>query len=986
MKRHFYIISAFLCAVFAANSCRQDDVDDLWDQVNAISDYDVSTISEQIIAIETSIASLETMCEYFDSYVTTLKSQASALETSIAETKANAAAVLEELEALQDGGDGALADTATALRAQLALDKAEVLAALAELQSDLEGELETINSTISSLESKWSDFDSRISTLEGLVTTLYSYIDSSVSNSKDSLTAWSEATFLTLEQYYLLSDSVAVCSVQIEALNSSITGLADSLSAVLTEEIQDCIDDIVATYVNSGVDETIASALSDAVDKLTEGYTSALSTAKDEITSAYEAKIASAIETLETSLTEWVSEQLGGYYTIAQTEAKLSALKDSIENQLEAQAAYILTLIEALDEDAEANAEILTAMQEKYDSLAEMTEAADLALEQLKEDVTNLKEDITEEYTAAVDEAITELEGTLSDEIDALNSSIESELSEIESQISELEETLSDLDTRLSAIEAAIAQAEEDLASLLARIQSISYVPEYSDGGAGVRYSYDESGTIVVNDSLLLNFKIRPTDCATTVAESWESVLSSNVVYTETRAVETEEMEIKSVSADEDGVLSVLLSASGLSNSFLSGSVGASVCIEISDGNNSLSSQYVPVELVYDGEVVEEDDDDDDDDDGSTLTINSSWSVAYYGKDYYDDYEQYYDGIAYYIGSSSSSTFLYTYVTDSYFDEIGIDSLYVLMQDSYDYYSDYYDSKYYSGYYYSNAVSTRSTLYLTNLELGQAYYGIMFGIDSDGVLTGEYQISASFTPATVSGSSDAYNAWVGTWEYTDDDGETGELIFIERSVNESYAFYVTSQSFPAVEVAFSSTDGSVTFSSVTDLLGETVTLTDGDDEYSCVYMFVPLYVANDTTYFVTKNEASYEIATGSMSDSGSSATIAGKNFFVESRTIYVDATGMGYVLYDSDYNKIYTLTYAPPIALPCTLGVEVNDVAVVTSLSSAASAPSGYRHDYLTDLLFYLDDGTSVVRPSRFSVSNALTISKDVYRVYTPSL
>ncbi len=66
------------------------------------------------------------------------------------------------------------------------------------------------------------------------------------------------------------------------------------------------------------------------------------------------------------------------------------------------------------------------------------------------------------------------------------------------------------------------------------------------------------------------------------------------------------------------------------------------------------------------------------------------------------------------------------------------------------------------------------------LEEGEKYYALAIGIDVDGVVTGEYQVSDAFEPEVLSATED-YLRWVGTWtvsaNYVDQDDYLHKVSF-----------------------------------------------------------------------------------------------------------------------------------------------------------------------------------------------------------------
>ena len=140
---------------------------------------------------------------------------------------------------------------------------------------------------------------------------------------------------------------------------------------------------------------------------------------KSVITEAYTTAIAEAIATSESSMKEWVNEQLAGYYTIAETDAKLELLQRSID-----------TLSESLTEEVET----------------------------LSGRIDTMKSELSEAYKAAITEAIETNNGVINakiaEEISSVNSRIDKEVTSINARIDALEGRIKDLEEALDKIKA----------------------------------------------------------------------------------------------------------------------------------------------------------------------------------------------------------------------------------------------------------------------------------------------------------------------------------------------------------------------------------------------------------------------------------------------------------------------------------------------------------------------------------------------------
>ena len=155
------------------------------------------------------------------------------------------------------------------------------------------------------------------------------------------------------------------------------------------------------------------------------------------------------------------------------------------------------------------------------------------------------------------------------------------------------------LDDAVSTMQLDISTIKTQLASLLSRIQLVSYVPRYEDGK--VHLPYEESGiatTVLTPGTAELDFELRPSSAAKELETLWKadnSILSVQVAYAFTKAaVETVDLTISSVSA-EGTILNVVFNGAGIKDDFFNGECAANVRLGISDGNNDIISDYIPV-------------------------------------------------------------------------------------------------------------------------------------------------------------------------------------------------------------------------------------------------------------------------------------------------------------------------------------------------------------------------------------------------------
>lgn len=661
MKKLFALLAI---VAFLLPSCQKinDRLDAIDNRLDNIEGTQIASLQQQIDAINTTLPELKQMDAELKEYISNLQTTAAVLDEKIEDANDD----IKELEnALDEAIDDAEASNDVLkeeLISQLNTAKADVLAQLQSTKTALEAELALINSTIATLQTKDAELEQKITALE-------EYVNSELKNTED----WASATFATLEQYNSVCDEIATIKQNIESITTSVTELEERLNTKIASDI--------ATAVST-LDATIQTK----VTEITTAYTTAISTAKEEITAAYTEAIATSIANLESSMKEWVNEQLTGYYTIAETDALLVALQKELEGQLAAQKGYLEELISNLSTELNSQIETLrsdlataegniaenanniadnaskilanseaiaansddianneqliannkslieenaTLIEENKGAITDadkkiaknaetIAENAALiaqnatainnnaqavadnaaAIAQLRNDLASTKEELTEAYTEAIASAINTNNGVLRDEVAkevaTINARIDEEIDTINTTIATLTERVTTLENEITAIQDQIADLigeidnmKEDIANLLSRIQSISYIPTYSDGKVSVDYVADIS-------QLSIDFEVSPKDAVIDLAKVWQDAVSLKAVYTQTRSISFVDMPIVSFESDAtNGIISIVASGENLSEDFFTGSLEASVSLSISDGNNTFITDYL---------------------------------------------------------------------------------------------------------------------------------------------------------------------------------------------------------------------------------------------------------------------------------------------------------------------------------------------------------------------------------------------------------
>ena len=383
----------------------------------------------------------------------------------------------------------------------------------------------TIMFSCGKIESSINDLSNRLDQLEQKVATIDIQIEA-VNTSIDQLEEVDNTLRGICAELENSNKELEACYNELKNANQQLSNDMESLRIYVNTQLSSTTDWVNATFATLEQQQTLL----DDIARL-----EALVKSNKEVATQ---ELNEVIAELKTSLESWVSKQLTGYYTIAQTNAKIAELEQAIT-----------------DGDA--------VFQEQID--------------ELKSQLQTSIETVTSVYQEAITKAINENKGVIDQqiatEIATVNKRIDDEVAAINEKISTLQ-----------------AQADENsaaIAKLLAQIQSLSYIPQTSDSKVSVS----------TNDGVsraTLDFEVSPKEAVVELAKVWQSAVAVKAVYTTTRAITFTEMPVVEFAADEqNGVITVVVSGENLSEEFYAGTQTASVRLSISDGNSSVVSDYI---------------------------------------------------------------------------------------------------------------------------------------------------------------------------------------------------------------------------------------------------------------------------------------------------------------------------------------------------------------------------------------------------------
>lgn len=485
-----------------------------------------------------------------------------------------------------------------------------------KINENIANAVSTLNADIQQKVKDITDaYTNAVETAKDEITSAYTTaIQTAITTLDNSLKTWVGEQ---LANYYTIAEVDAMFATmeqemngKFEAQKAYLEGLINELSAALTKSIADNKELIEGLQKDiATLQETAAEHASKIVENAT-----AISTNTQNIIDLSKSinENKEKIAANEKAIADCKALIEANTKLIAENKSAVDALKDSTNTAIANNAIAIAENAENIATNAALISANAVAINNNASAIANNT--ADIL--QLQQDLATAKAEITEAYKTAINDAITTNNGVIEDKIAAEVSSINTRIND---EVATINNTIETLASRVSAVESEIANIQlqvsnmlaeiedikEDIAELLTRIQSVSYIPTYDDGKATVKYTDGIS-------RVTLDFEISPKDAVAELAKVWQNAMSVKAIYTQTRAVSFMDMPIVQFETDiENGVITIIASGENLSEDFFNGIQSASVRLSISDGNNSITSDYVSMvakkvakeELILDNQI-----------------------------------------------------------------------------------------------------------------------------------------------------------------------------------------------------------------------------------------------------------------------------------------------------------------------------------------------------------------------------------------------
>ena len=619
MFKKFIKATCLLAGVMFVAACTDyaEDIRDINDRIGQLEGKTMASLTEQKEGLEAALKTLQgELGNQIAGNIADLQGQINDLNADLEKLEDKQKKDIEDLNAAIEDLNAAIAKKAD----QSALDA---------LSDDLDKEIEALNKKIEDLQKKITKNATDIATLDGKIAGLTEQmtraeaalkelqedtipaIQDQINNLKNEL----EETNGQLKEH--LDDYKKLTEETIKEMQEAIKKVQDGLSNLdkelkeyyenvkkelekqkqeLEGKLQEGLDD-----VNGRVDD-LEAELKGEIEEL-DGRITELDgkiTELDGRITELDGRVERYYEELTDKFNNYVLQTVFDDYK-KEMDTKLQVLQADLEGQ-------IAGLQKALDDaKKELNDKLLSTEDKLKQAIASIDTKLTARINELQQGMIELRTLIYKN-----EQAIKKLETSLTNAINDITdikkdgglidtkvaAAIEDLTTEFDEKIDEIKKDyaklIKDLQDQLDALRI-------DVEDLLARMQSIVYVPDYNDGKITIDYA--KIGEGIVEGRQTIRYKVTPAECAEPLATlartqtAEEPVLSYLIeeVKIRTRAEElVPTFTVVYAEADEkgNGFLTLTVETRNLGDDFYNNEKSYSVALLVTDGNNNRTTEY----------------------------------------------------------------------------------------------------------------------------------------------------------------------------------------------------------------------------------------------------------------------------------------------------------------------------------------------------------------------------------------------------------
>ncbi|MGM9768865.1 MAG: hypothetical protein ACI3Z0_10485 [Candidatus Cryptobacteroides sp.] len=606
-------------------------------EVDALKSSLETKINDEVVKLNASIASIQNSLDDLASKAATKDELASAkaeLKAQIDKAVADANAAISSLN-----DEIAKLNANKADKSELETLKGTLEGEIASLKSELEGQINALGTSLEELGTSVSELQTSL----GNLTTTVGKNTAAIESIKGQLTT--------------IGGQITDLKGQIDDIDIAITGIKTRLGAVesaisenqtkisdLLEAVKDLQDRV--THNEKDIEEAKAAILKNADDiaankTLIEANAEAIKLNAEAIIALNAADIAinSRIGELENLVQAHIEsydalkaaydafvEQYGQDKTAL--ENTIANLRAGMNDEFDAMAirvAYLESQSQSLDsrisvvenkvsvlessvETLEANLETLTTTVESLNAdFAVYKTTTDKKIEDLNTLIANKVSVLETAIATAKQEAINEAKDQANAALENAKTAIETAKTELDGKITALDSKIDGVRTDLTKVQNDVAALRVDVDKLLSRVQSLVYIPDYSDGKADINVLVLENKEIAeladdeeaapvrayIEGTSVLRYKVSPASYAADLATVAAEVFSYDIreVKIRTRAASLPEMTVVSAECVDaaTGEIAVTVKTRNFGDAFYMGENSYSAALVLVQENDEQS-------------------------------------------------------------------------------------------------------------------------------------------------------------------------------------------------------------------------------------------------------------------------------------------------------------------------------------------------------------------------------------------------------------
>lgn len=539
-----------IAAEAAARKAGDDELAAKYEDLAKRLEDEIAARKAAIKALEDELAALKNIngaqhAEY--------EKQIAALQAGLERAEKEANAKFEALES-------SIAALKAELEAQIAANKAAIAGNTSAI-NNLNGQVANLNNVVKNLQDTASQ---TLSMLMNHIGEFYSF-KASVDGQLAALKAKDNQLEAAIEE---INEQIDALTVQIETnavlIEQNVLDIA--ANTALIEEVKKAAEDTFAVLMAAD------QALWNAINTLSATTDAEFAAVRHEATVA-QAELRNELEMSFAALSNEIAAVRRGY---EQGDIALLEEITKVYNEL----------TQCLAEEAAKREAADMAMSEAFNSFkanAEMRLAElEAAVDSIKKEFAAYRTQVNALFEAvyvaigeAMDTAIRECKNYTNAKIDELyakvTEDIAAESKKINERIDAVVKAYEEADKLINErITVEVGNLQKQIDTILSRIQSVVFVPEYSDGKGTINWAWAE-GTIVEGRSTM-TYAVYPADCALALAKAWEmkpEVLSFDVKPLKDPATRASNYVFNIVKVvPHDGYIDVIFEARNLSDAF----------------------------------------------------------------------------------------------------------------------------------------------------------------------------------------------------------------------------------------------------------------------------------------------------------------------------------------------------------------------------------------------------------------------------------